>query len=228
MLHKNSNEIKEVYNSRYEKLPGDSINQREIHLYSKYIKLMHLSFPKDYSLLDIGCGLGHKTIAAAEGASYVLGIDLSEVAVNKAFALYGERENLNFVAADLRSISEKFDFITAFGFSLLNEADIQTYLIVVKEILKNNLIPNKGNSMIIGSHTDFSGGNKSSWYYHTRSDLDQIKAGIQAFGNFNVRFVFPHKMIRNYFSFGSYNLFAECYKLLKFRRKTYFIIIEHG
>jgi SAM-dependent methyltransferase len=227
MVHQDEEELRQVYNDRYEKNHTHQVNKREIDLYKKYMSLFQLELPMSFSHLDIGCGFGHKTVASGFNSKTTLGIDLSDYAVAIAQKLYPSYKNITFSTQNILESSEKFDLITSFGLSLQNEKNIDIYLEVTKDIITNNLAKQKGATMIIGSFTDFSGGNESSWYYHTKDDLDNILAGLNQLANIKARIIFPHKLKSNYFGYGIYNLFAEIYKRLKNKRQNYFIIIEN-
>jgi len=176
--------------------------------------------------LDLGCGLGHKTIGFASEAKRVLAVDLSENAISSCKKLYPE-ENIEFIAKDAKQIHEKFDVITAFGFSLFNTDDLSSFLANVTYFIEHNLKPQKGSVMIIGSFTDFSGEGKDSWYLHTKEELLEIQRMIKESVPSNVTFVFPHRKVQNYFGYGLVNLGAEFKKLISKRKKTFFIRIEH-
>jgi SAM-dependent methyltransferase len=73
---------------------------------------------KNYtSILDIGCGSGDFTVELAKIGQFVVGTDYSESMIKKAKESYGDRKNITFEVADIRShdnISQTFDLITAF------------------------------------------------------------------------------------------------------------------
>jgi SAM-dependent methyltransferase len=227
MVHQDEEELRQVYNDRYEKNHTHQVNQREIDLYKKYMSLFKLNLPVDFTHLDIGCGFGHKTIASGWKSKSTMGIDLSDYAVSVAQSLYPNHKNIKFSTQNILNSEEKFDLITSFGLSLQNEKNIEKYLDVTNNIITNNLQKQKGATMVIGSFTDFSGGNEESWYYHTKSDLEDILLGINKLSNISTRIIFPHKLKSNYLGHGVYNFMAEIYKRFKNKRQNYFIIIEH-
>lgn len=228
MVHQDEEELRKVYNDRYEKNHTHHVNNREIDLYKKYMSLFKLNLPTSFTHLDIGCGFGHKTVASSSNSKSTLGIDLSDYAVAVANKLYPSFDNVSFSTQNVLNSQDKFDLITSFGLSLQNEKNIDIYLSVTKDIIDNNLTKQKGATMIIGSFTDFSGGNEQSWYYHTNTDLESILTGLNNIENMSARIIFPHKQKSNYLGYGVYNLFAEIYKRFKNKRQNYFIIIEHG
>jgi ubiquinone/menaquinone biosynthesis C-methylase UbiE len=60
-------------------------------------------FPAD-RLLDVGCGTGAASRAAAEMGAAVVGVDLSPEMVKEAMTLAGPRENLAFDVADVEHL----------------------------------------------------------------------------------------------------------------------------
>lgn len=220
-------ELKEIYDTRYSLGHLHKVNKREIELYKKYIDLLDLNLQKNFTHLDIGSGLGHKTIAAGCNSKETLGIDISDKAVEIAKKLYQKHKNINFTTLNILASEQKFNLITSFGLSLLNEKNVNTFLKQAKSIVRNNLSKTKGDVMIIGSFTDFSGENETSWYYHTKEELDLIIEGLKEIEGVKVKIVFPYRVKENYFNYGIYNFLAEVYKRFKNKRKNYFIVIEY-
>lgn len=222
----NTEEIKAVYESRY-KNASDQKGKREIVLYQKYRKLLlsnHAS--TDLSLLDLGCGLGYKTLGFTFPHEKVLAIDLSENAINYCIEEHNN-STIEFKAMDAFQVNDEYKAITAFGFSLFNTNDNNRFIEVFKHFYTNNLSKEKGNMILIGSFTDFSGGGIDSWYLHTKEDLDFLGKEIEQQFSVKVSMVFPHRLINNYFGFGFYNFAAEFIKLIVKRKRTFFIRIEH-
>lgn len=222
----NSEELKVIYESRY-KNASDQKGKREIVLYQKYRKLLvSKKFQTNVHLLDLGCGIGYKTVGFSLPNENILAIDLSENAIDFCIRQH-QIDKVDFKAMDAFEVLGEFELITAFGFSLFNTDNNDRFIEVLEHFYTNNLSKEKGNMLLIGSFTDFSGGGKDSWYLHTKSDIEYIQKKIEEQFPLKVSIVFPHKMISNYFGFGFYNLAAEILKLIIKRKRTFFIRIEH-
>jgi cyclopropane fatty-acyl-phospholipid synthase-like methyltransferase len=221
--------LKNFYEEKYNSIDFDQLsshNKREIQLYRKYWKLICKKTKRNHiNHLDLGCGIGTKTYAIKQFVLKSTGVDLSEVVISKAKRMF-EESGIIFKADDAFKIDLEYDLITAFGFSLFNEKDIDIYTKHVFHFLDVNLSEDKG-MFVLGSFTDFSGKGEESWYLHTKSELECFKKIIEASTNYKVTFVFPHRKIGNYIGFGIYNFMAEVYKALK-KRKNYFIVISNG
>lgn len=222
----NSEELKEIYESRYSDA-SDGKGIREIALYKKYRKLLIKQRTKENSkLLDLGCGIGFKTIGFSVPNEQVLAIDLSENAITFCKNQH-KNELIEFKAMDAFEVTGEFNVISAFGFSLFNTDDNNRFLAVFNHFYKTNLLKESKSTIVIGSFTDFSGKGKDSWYLHTKEDLDYIQQEIEKQFPVKVSIVFPHKLLNNYFGSGFYNFAAESIKLLIKQKRTFFIRIEH-
>ncbi len=219
------NELKNIYEKRYENVDS-VINEKEVRLYKKIRKLLLSPNLKinEMSLLDLGCGRGNKIFGFSEGFKRVLAVDISENVIEICKKKFNT-DYIEFKATDATKIDEKFNIITAFGFSLFNTNDNQLFLKTLSGFVQRNFDEKQKSIFIIRSHTDFSGKGEESWYLHTKKDLDFLKKEIEK--DAKVEIIFPHRIISNYFSFGLYNFFAEIYRLIK-RKKTFFIVIEYG
>lgn len=71
-------------------------------------------FPKNASILDLGCGIGRNSIYLGDLGYNVTGIDLSIAAITKAKAM---ESKCTFVCADIfhYKINKKFDVVLDFG-----------------------------------------------------------------------------------------------------------------
>lgn len=221
-------ELEEIYEKRYSKRDITQ-NKREISIYRKYRRIL---LPKHFlnesvNNLDLGCGRGHKTIGFSSMFKRVLAVDLSQNVIENCKELYGD-SNIEFRACDATQIEEKFNLITAFGFSLFNTSNNDQFLKHYSDFYKNNSEKECRSFFIIGSFTDLSGNGKESWYLHTEQDLEYFSKHIKEKYQAKVRIVFPHKQINNYFGSGFYNFTAEVIKLVKKKNRTFFIVIEHG
>lgn len=222
-------ELQEIYNERYAKSEAKE-NFRETRIYSK---LKNILLPgwfihsEEVVNLDLGCGEGHKTIGFSSGFKKVVAVDISDKAIEKCNKLY-ELGSIEFLAKDAMFVNGKFTLITAFGFSLFNTADNLKFIEILHHFHSKNLDLKGKAFIVIGSFTDFSGAGEDSWYLHTKQDLEFLRTKIETRYKAKVRIVFPHRKWDNYFGFGMYNLFSELVKLFFKRKKTFFIVIEHG
>ncbi len=218
------NELKNIYEKRYENIETQ-VNLKEVRLYKKFRKLLLPGnfLIKDSSLLDLGCGKGNKITGFSENCKRVLAIDISENVIEVCKKKF-PNSTIEFKAIDATNIEEKFNIVTAFGFSLFNTNDNELFLKTLKGFVDRNIDKNQTSFFIIRSHTDFSGNGQDSWYLHTKKDLAILKKEIEKNGK--VEILFPHKKLSNYFSYGLYNFFAEVYRLLK-KKKTFFIVIKY-
>jgi len=222
-------ELEDIYNKRYSEKESQ-VNNREVVIYNKYRNLLiptRFRESGQVSNLDLGCGRGHKTIGFSRGFKRVLAIDISSNVISHCNELYND-SSIEFKAIDATEIKEKFNLISAFGFSLFNTPDNDKFLSNLDLFIVNNLEMDEESFFIIGSFTDFSGKGKDSWYLHTKKDLDYISKKIEAKYQAKVKLIFPHKRISNYFGSGIVNFAAEVVKLIKKKKRTFFIVIEHG
>lgn len=218
-------ELKHIYENRY----NDSRianGSREVMLYKKYRKLLDpLRHEETSKSLDIGCGMGYKTIGFNKDEE-VLAIDISENAI-KYCQREQQRNLIQFKCMDAFQVMGKYKLITAFGFSFFNTSNSKRFIEMFEHFYLNNLLNKKGSLMIIGSFTDFSGQGEGTWYLHTRDELEAIVNQLESKFSVKVEIVFPHKKILNYFGWGIYNFVAESMKLIIKRKRTFFIRIEH-
>lgn len=109
-------EEKEIFEKIYEK-PGAVWTRTEPQ--QELIELVEKGKIKPCKAIDIGCGEGWYSIYLASKGFDVLGIDLSEKAIQYAKKnAANEMVNVRFVAmdiADLDKLKEKFDFVLEWG-----------------------------------------------------------------------------------------------------------------
>lgn len=217
-------ELKTIYEERYS---GSHLanGTREVLLYRKYREMLIAKGIK-HKVLDIGCGLGYKTVGFVKPDEYVLAIDLSENGIQFCNKQH-KQTAIEFKALDALQVTGKYSLITAFGFSLFNTPSTERFVAMVDHFYQNNLLNEQGSVLVIGSFTDFSGNGKDSWYLHTAKDLSEIVDEVQKMLPVKVSVIFPHKKFKNYFGYGIYNFAAEAVKLLTKRKRTFFIRIEH-
>jgi SAM-dependent methyltransferase len=174
------------------------------------------------SCFDIGCGFGIKTYYISEIFERVIGADFIEniISVNN---LLNDRNNLEFIPYDFTKnliLNEKFDCVTAFGFSILNTSDVTTFVKNVDKIM--NLTNNKG-FLIIWSFSDFTSKSPSGWHNHSKNELKEIVSCLKK--NYpNVDLIFPHNKIifEDFFSFAGFKRIIRVF----LKKKYYFLIIK--
>jgi len=107
---------KDIFEKIYEK-PGAVWTRTEPQ--QEIIELIESEKIKPSKVIDIGCGEGFLSIYLASKGFDVLGIDLSERAIQYAKEnAIKQRTNIRFVAmdiADLSKLKEKFDFVLEWG-----------------------------------------------------------------------------------------------------------------
>lgn len=88
-----------------------SSKKTRVETYSMNRTLWHIDRLKPRSVLDIGCGNG-RLLAKVDKSIYRFGIDISKVAIQKMWDMYGvEGKAMN--AYEVHRIGKKFDFIAA-------------------------------------------------------------------------------------------------------------------
>jgi len=78
---------------------------------------------KGMKVIELGCGLGHYTNKIAGLGVNVLGVDVSETAINKARVLY---PGCNFVVADILD----FDIYREYRPDIIVMAEISWYILI--------------------------------------------------------------------------------------------------
>ncbi len=223
-----SETVRAIYDKRYSAfsfLPGFANEKKRLtkifkNIFNKYN--IHPSSLNSY--LDLGCGFGLKTYILSGFFKQSKGIDFSSKAIQVALLL-NDKENLQFETGDIHQAvsGNKADIVTALGLSVLNISDTKKYAEEILSINKNHVCPD--GVLIVHSFTDFSGTAPSGWYNHTRKDLKNILNSLYA-NHLSVQIYFQHRSFRNYFGFGTENMLMEFYKLIRVRKKDYYLIIR--
>ena len=111
-------------NEKYEEFHKDAVMQTSIInsnnlVYRPVLPFIDKYLQPDMKVLDIGCGLGTVSLYIANKGNEVLGIDISEKALDAAqrSADFLGVENITFQAGDFfdAEFQEKFDFVIAIG-----------------------------------------------------------------------------------------------------------------
>lgn len=100
-----------------------------------------IDFSKIYNCLEVGCGVGRILSAAASVCPKVMGVDISEVAIEKARGLLGEHENIELIHGngfDLKQVQSKsLDLVISFAALCSMPVDIVArYLCEINRITK--------------------------------------------------------------------------------------------
>lgn len=121
--HDNARSLDLLYEERKDPWGLDSPHFR--YQQSKYAGMLSLLPRRRYKrALDIGCGLGNLTRRLCNHADFVLGIDVSRVAIAQASLQSTEQANLQFQQGDALNLSRDLDN----GFDLVVIADTLYYL----------------------------------------------------------------------------------------------------
>lgn len=103
------------WNRRYRERSGDSVRPEPHPLALRW---------RDRwiggAMLDAACGWGRGIASAADAFRPIYAVDLSEVAVRQARALWGESHHIRWIVADVASLSwprGAFGLVCAFGFT---------------------------------------------------------------------------------------------------------------
>jgi len=223
MSRYNQSQVKEHYQDYY---AGKTFDQREYNLYTKYFRLLQkhtsLSTVPKKTLLDLGCGSGVKTMALASFFERTLAVDLSKSAIESANRI-SINPDIEFICEDVYELEkQRFNVISALGFSLFNEEEPNTITERIVGITDAFLEPN--GAVIFSSITDFSGKSVNGWVMHSEKQLEELKRSLIMNG-FQVEFCFPGKMAANYFGFGIENMVKESIKALRSKRRLYFMVL---
>lgn len=153
--------VRRLYTKKSGKIPErlDILNDNAL----EFVKKDHLlrynyarSFVEDKTVLDIGCGYGYGAYVLSKKAKYVLGIDISENAIEYARKNYF-RENIEFSvlsALECNKLNKTFDIITIFEvFEHLSEKEQVMLLRNLKQVCHKNTeifisTPNKKYSLV--------------------------------------------------------------------------------
>lgn len=121
--HDNAHSLDLLYEERKDPWGLDSPHFR--YQQNKYAAMLSLLPNRRYKrALDLGCGLGNLTRRLCNHADYVLGIDVSRVAIAQASGQTMEQGNLQFQQGDALNLSRDLDN----GFDLVVIADTLYYL----------------------------------------------------------------------------------------------------
>lgn len=121
--HDNAQSLDLLYEERKDPWGLDSPHFR--YQQRKYASMLSLLPSRRYKrALDLGCGLGDFTRRLCNHADYVLGIDVSRVAIAQASRQTTEQGNLQFQQGDALNLSRDLDN----GFDLVVIADTLYYL----------------------------------------------------------------------------------------------------
>jgi SAM-dependent methyltransferase len=171
--------------------------------------------------LDLGCGLGFKTIAVARGLERTVAIDVSVRAIEIARDVHRSTP-VEFRVADAAhaELGERFDLVSAFGLSLLN-ADPVPQIVRITRSLVDQYVANGGYLLVVGQ-TDYSGEWREGWFCHTRDQLLSIASALDA------SLYFPQRDLRSYVGFGLRRLVRELGRRVRRRRSDWCLVVRHS
>ena len=214
--------IIDYYNKFYE--------SNDFSYYSKEIsvKLLKtigndLSLAKGAKILDIGCGAGFYTDLFRQIGYNPVGIDISQIAIEKARSKYPDLDFDVVDALNLPYDKKCFDVIFMSGCSVINTDNLNKIDEIIKYLLE--YVTDTGTIVLIGE-TDFSGqrSEKSEWYNHTWNQLKEI--------SYNKKYsvngpYLSHLRIIGYLGRFGYSKFItlilKC-KFFRFKKKVFYFI----
>ncbi len=134
---------KEFWDSEYSKGPGfqDLISDKPSVAVQKFVGYLNArGVPLEGKLLDIGCGVGRNASWLAKQGFNVTGIDVSEVAIDKAI---NRSSNVNYSVCDVPNgllfSDESFDYVIDILVSqLFIKEDFNKYVKEVMRVLKSS------------------------------------------------------------------------------------------
>ena len=162
--HDNAQSFDLLYEDRKDPWGLDSPHFRYQQI--KYAAMLSLLPSRRYKrALDLGCGLGNLTRRLCNHADYVLGIDVSRVAIAQARRQTTEQGNLQFQQGDAlnlsRDLDNSFDLVviadTLYYLSPLSDEVLQT----VRERVVGLLVP--GGILLLVNHFTFNFDPGSRW-----------------------------------------------------------------
>lgn len=148
--------------------------------------------PKNSSVLDVGCGLGATTYALSQYFPNVIGLDISQKAVELAKNRFPE---LIFQHNDFSNLrDQKFDTIYLRQISFLGVKDLNS----IKELFEKLIHLLNDNGFIFITHqSDNLNGERSGWYLHSQEVF-------KSFLN-----IFPGKSLVIYENNHIYSIFSK-------------------
>jgi SAM-dependent methyltransferase len=226
-----SDEIKALYDKHYASFAGHPGQRSEARYAETLLALLErrrlVPSRELETYADLGSGLGFKTAAAARGFRSAVGFELSETAVAIA-RLLNDSPSLEFRVADVLTEQphERFDFVTAFGLSILNTPSIA--LFAARSVdLADRFLADRGRFALI-MQTDYSGTEREGWFNFSRADVRRLREEIQARGSYSVRVYVPQRDPRAYVSFGREHALREFGKRLLRRPSDVCFIVSRS
>jgi len=104
---------------------------------SDYLFILRLLDPKpNERILDLGCGLGRFSYPISKFCAEVIGIDISEYAIQQAKQRYKDIDNLKFICMDVLDIDYKDEFDKILCYHLLEHLTLTEARSVLNRIFK--------------------------------------------------------------------------------------------
>lgn len=133
---------KQFFNKTFESDSRKSVSKFYLAASSsrEYYRKLLLSLCNNQEILEYGCGLGSYAFLLAKNGGKIVGIDISEVAIEmaKAQAKHENLENITFYLDDAEAMkfnNDRFDIIC--GTSILHHLDIEKALKEITRVLKS-------------------------------------------------------------------------------------------
>lgn len=180
--------------------------------------------PDHRTLADLGSGVGLKTHALAARFERTIGFDFSARAVELA-TLLNDDPRLSFRQLDVlhEDPGERFEVVTAFGLSVLNDPRPEHVATRVGQLV-DRFVTGDGVFVAVGQ-TDQSGSGRDGWFNHTRPQIRELAAHVaERFGSAVV--CWPHRDRRAYFSFGAEHALRTLATVVLRRRRDYCLVVR--
>lgn len=226
------NAIQEFYERKYsdfEGLAGYSIEKNKVRMWFSLLNRkgwINLNSLTDKTCIDLGCGFGLKSYALTDYFRFVSAIDFSTRAIEVANLLNSKPDRISFTCTDSDSVTARFNFITAFGFSKFNTGNLTELSDNIRDACNQLLLPD--GAMLLTSSTDFSGKSPSGWYYHSLKELDELLFRLNK-DKLQSRLLFPANHYSSYMATDSLGKFDLLGQRLGTKPRTYLLLIMyHG
>jgi SAM-dependent methyltransferase len=164
-------ELKEIYNRNFS-LENDQWSVANLNRTCKEVKKVEVFFKQKFNfnfenkkVLDVGCAKGHYSEAFRLAGAHVTGIDISDVALQKASADFPQCTFLHKNGFE-PELDEKFDFIWMKGFTGTNTYDMEFVDKMFRYYLE---YINEGGFLVVVYNTNLEGRSKENetvnWNY---------------------------------------------------------------
>ncbi len=222
-------DAKTFYESQYASFagqPGYASESRFVDITSRALERRRLLAPARHrTYADLGCGLGFKTHAFARRFERSVGFDEAGAAIELANKL-NDLPTLEFRVADVlaHDSSERFDFVTAIGLSVLNSRNVHETADRIVALADAYLAD--GGVFLIVTQSDCSGTEHEGWYHLSGRELKGLATAVASTGRYGTRLYAPHRDPRAYFAFGAEHALRELGKTLLRRPRDFCLLVR--